>query len=122
MPAGDVATRIEMSREHRTAVLRAAAVPKQAAAVTRAHPGLRQLIKSGHSINFRTVAKAGSVSANFLYTNPELRARIVQLRAQQQRRPGPPPRVNGLVTAPLSAPSPPNSPPNEANTTVKSPN
>ena len=80
-------------RERRIAVLRAASVHKQQDAVGRAEKALRQLIKHGDPINFRAVARAGEVSVNFLYTSHELRARIEQLRAQQNgaRKPSPDP-------------------------------
>jgi hypothetical protein len=57
----------------------------------RANAGLRQLVKDGAEINFRSVARAGNVGLNFLYDHPDLRRRIESLRAQQaaatRRRP-----------------------------------
>lgn len=64
--------------------LQAATAARQADAAKRADAGLRQLIKDGAEINFRSVARAGSVSLNFLYDHPELRQRIEGLRTQQQ--------------------------------------
>ena len=67
-------------------MLRTAAAAKHTAAVQRAESGLRQLVKDGAEINFRSVARAGPVSLDFLYAEPELRARIEHLRAQQLGR------------------------------------
>ena len=60
-----------------------AAAAKHQAAVRRAENGIRKLIKDGAEINFASVARAGSVSIDFLYAQPELRARVEALRAQQ---------------------------------------
>jgi hypothetical protein len=64
--------------------LRFAARSRHADALARADKGLRQLVKSGGEVNFRAVARAGPVSLNFLYEQPDLRKRIEHLRAQQQ--------------------------------------
>ncbi len=69
--------------DRRAAVLRDAANAKHDAAVRRAEAGLRKLIKDGADINFRAVARAGSVSLDFLYAQPQLRARVERLRDQQ---------------------------------------
>ena len=74
-----------MSAERRAEVLRAAAQAKHTAATKRAEAALRTLIKTGALINFRTVATAASVSVDFLYRHPELRARIEHLRSRQQQ-------------------------------------
>jgi hypothetical protein len=70
-------------REQRVARLRAAAARKSAAANQRADTGIRRLLRTGEPISFRAVARAGGVSIDFLYRNPELRQRIEQLRAQR---------------------------------------
>lgn len=67
--------------QRRATALRAAA--RRADAAQRADAGLRQLIKDGAEINFRSVARAGHVGLNFLYDHPDLRRRIEGLRAQQ---------------------------------------
>ena len=64
--------------------LRHAAARKSAAAAARAEDGLRELLRSGQPITFRALARTGGVSVNFLYRHHELRARVEQLRAQQQ--------------------------------------
>ena len=68
--------------------LRAAAQRKRHAAATRAETALNALTNSGEPITFRGLAKAAGVSIDFLYRSP-LRARIEQLRADQQRTPPP---------------------------------
>lgn len=97
--------------ERRAAALRSAAEAKHAAALQRAETGLRRLLKDGAEINFRSVARAGSVSLDFLYAQPELRRRIEGLRAQQQQatvrpsraEPEPDPNCNGNVLRTLTA-------------------
>jgi hypothetical protein len=73
----------------RATALQDAARAKHATALRRAEDGLRRLLKDGDEITFRSVARAGSVSLDFLYAQPDLRSRIEGLRAQQQtaRRP-----------------------------------
>lgn len=82
--------------ERRATALRAAAAARRAGAAQRADAGIRQLIKDGAEINFRSVARAGSVGLNFLYDHPELRRRIEGLRAQQTaaRRRSPTPEAH----------------------------
>lgn len=74
-----------MSAERRAEALHKAAKAKRAAATKRAEVALRKLIKAGEEINFRVVATAADVSVDFLYRQPELRARIEHLRSRQQR-------------------------------------
>lgn len=91
----------------RVDTLTRAAQAKRRAAITRAEAGLRRLVKANTPVNFRSVAKAGGVSLDFLYRNDELRRRIEQLRAQQN--PTPPrsrttaPAEAGSVVASLTA-------------------
>jgi Family of unknown function (DUF6262) len=96
MPPAEPSAEATELRQRRIAALRAAATNKQQAAVGRAEKALRQLIKRGDTINFRSVADAANVSVNFLYTSPGLRATIEQLRAQQNEasRPSPEPGPN----------------------------
>ena len=95
--------------ERRVQALRAAAAARRDAAMKRAEAGLRTLIKDGAEINFRSVARAGSVGLNFLYEHPELRRRIEGLRAQQMAaaRPSPtasePTREDSNIVRALSA-------------------
>ncbi|HZS20075.1 MAG TPA: DUF6262 family protein [Mycobacterium sp.] len=72
--------------------LRQAAARKSAVAKTRADQGLCELIRTGQPITFRGLAQTAGVSLDFLYRNPQIRARVEQLRSQQQRtRPPAPP-------------------------------
>jgi len=66
--------------------LRAAAQRKRQAATERAQTALDALITAGEPITFRGLAKTAGVSIDFLYRSP-LRARVEQLRAEQQRTP-----------------------------------
>ena len=75
--------------ERRATALRRAAGNKRQAAATRAEAAIRQLLKNQEEIHFRSVARTGGVSLDFLYTNPDLRRRIESLRAQQPRTPAP---------------------------------
>jgi hypothetical protein len=78
--------------DRRAAALRQAAQAKRQDAVTRAETAIRALIKSQQDITFRSVARAGGVSLDFLYGNDDLRSRIEKLRGQQKARPVPDPR------------------------------
>lgn len=69
--------------QRRAAALRRAAQAKRQAATARAEGAIRQLIKNKQEINFRSVARAGGVSLDFLYANTGLRYRIESLRSQQ---------------------------------------
>ena len=110
-PAEGSLTAAEL-RQRRIVILQGAAVNKRRVAVARAEKALRHLIKMGKAINFRTVADVGDVSVNFLYTNPDLRARIEHLRALQNppSRPLPTPTADSetsivrTLTAKLSWP------------------
>ena len=66
--------------------LRAAAQRKHDAATQRAETALNALIADGEPITFRGLAKTAGVSIDFLYRSP-LRARVEQLRGEQQRKP-----------------------------------
>ena len=69
--------------QRRAQALRKAASDKHAAATSRAEAAIRQLVKAQHEITFRSVARAGQVSIDFLYGHPDVRARIEKLRSQQ---------------------------------------
>lgn len=64
--------------------------PKHEAAVQSADKAIRRLLKDGDEISFRSVAKAGSVSLDFLYAQQDLRHRIEGLPARQQAAGQPP--------------------------------
>lgn len=69
--------------------LRAAAQRKRHATTQRAETALNALIANSEPITFRGLAKTAGVSIDFLYRSP-LRARVEQLRAEQQRTPAAP--------------------------------
>ena len=81
--------------ERRADALRRAARNKQQAATDRAEAAIRHLVKNQEEINFRSVARAGGLSPDFLYAHPDLRRRIKSLRAQQT----PPPPAPGGTAA-----------------------
>ncbi len=70
-------------RDARVERLRTAAKKKQDAARERAQRGLEALLQAHEPVTFRAVARAGPVSIDFLYREPELRARIEDLRAAE---------------------------------------
>lgn len=78
------------AEQRRAEALRLAARNKREAATARAQRGIRELIKTQQEITFRSVARTGGVSLDFLYANTELRRRIETLRAQQTPQPPPP--------------------------------
>ena len=71
-------------REARIERLGVAAKQKQNAARERAQRGLDRLVEAHEPVTFRAVARAGLVSIDFLYREPELRARIAALRAAER--------------------------------------
>jgi len=67
--------------QRRADALRRAAQAKRQAATARAEAAIRKLVKNQQEISFRSVARAGAVSLDFLYANADLRGRIEALRA-----------------------------------------
>jgi hypothetical protein len=61
--------------------LRQAAAERHADCERRARAALADLIKNEQPINFQAVARAASVSTDFLYAHPQLRHRIEQHRS-----------------------------------------
>ena len=68
--------------DRQTAAVRAAATKRTADAEAHVRKALRAIAASGEGVNFVAVAAAARVSRQFLYSHPELRAEIEQLRAQ----------------------------------------
>lgn len=68
--------------------LQAHADQKRIDTLEKAEAGIRTLLKARRPINFESVAEASGVSRTWLYRQPELRARIEHLRAQQAAQPG----------------------------------
>ncbi len=77
--AGEPAT----AAQRRADALRRAARAKHDTATARAETAIRQLIRTQQNISFRSVARTGGVSLDFLYASAGLRRRIESLRAQQ---------------------------------------
>jgi hypothetical protein len=74
-------------RAKRIATLTAAAQAKSQSKTNDAEQAIRRLIKKGELITFQAVQREARVSHAFLYTHPELRTRIEQLRARNQPTP-----------------------------------
>jgi len=74
-------TQVTSAAHTRATALKKAAAAKQERAVSNADKAIRHLSVNGQDVTFRAVARAGNVSVNFLYNNPELRPRIERLRA-----------------------------------------
>ena len=70
-----------MQPDRRVVALGAAASRRSQAAQHRARTALRALDARGEPVTFQAVAHAAGVSRQWLYTQPELRAEIEQLRA-----------------------------------------
>ncbi|MGW2184095.1 DUF6262 family protein [Streptomyces sp. NPDC001732] len=83
-PSPSLPTGPNTAADRRVEALRKAARDKREQAVQRAENGIRRLIKENEKITFRSVARAASVSLDFLYTHADLRRRIEMLRSQEQ--------------------------------------
>ena len=70
-------------RADNTHHLRRAARDRHESAVARAEQTLRELDRAGQSVSFRSVAACAGVSRAWLYRQPDLRATIERLRAEQ---------------------------------------
>jgi Family of unknown function (DUF6262) len=77
-------------RARRTAVLTAAAKAKSEAKAHAADQAIRRLVKRGEPVTFQAVQREAGVSHAFLYSNPDLRARIERLRSQARPQPAQP--------------------------------
>lgn len=62
--------------------LRSYAQQKRQESFEKVDQGIKQLLRAGRSINFNTVAEASGVSKAWLYKEPDIKARIEQLREQ----------------------------------------
>jgi hypothetical protein len=70
-----------VQHDRRVVALGAAATRRSQAAQTRARSALRALDARGDPVTFQAVALAAGVSRQWLYTQPDLREEIEQLRA-----------------------------------------
>ena len=71
-----------MKNEKKVEGLRANAQRKRQLAIEKTEQGIRTLLKDKRPINFKTVAEVSGVSTAWLYKEPEIKARIEQLREQ----------------------------------------
>jgi hypothetical protein len=80
-----------MTGDHadRVATLAAAARAKSQAKTKAADQAIRALLKRGQPITFQAVARQAGCSHAFLYSHPDLRGRIQQLRARHHPQPQP---------------------------------
>ena len=86
------------ARTKRTQTLAAAAKAKSRAKSEATEKAIRTLIKRGEPITFQAVQREAGVSHAFLYTHPDLRGRIEQLRAQGRPVPAPAPPADEQST------------------------
>ena len=71
-----------MKHERNVEGLRQNAQKKRQEAIKRTDSGIQQLLKEKRSVNFKSVAEVAGVSTAWLYKEPEIKARIEQLREQ----------------------------------------
>lgn len=71
-----------MKHERNVEGLKQNAQKKRQEAIQRTDAGIQQLLKEKRSVNFKTVAEVAGVSTAWLYKEPEIKARIEQLRQQ----------------------------------------
>lgn len=76
-------------RANNTHHLRQASQDRHKSTMARAEHALRQLDRNGQPVTFRAVATAARVSRAWLYRQPDLRATIERLRAEQTSSTGP---------------------------------
>jgi Family of unknown function (DUF6262) len=75
----------EDGKDVRIAALKAAAVAKQQRAAEGLDKAINKLIKSNEPMSFANVAREAGVSISYLYKYPEVKARVLELRQQQQQ-------------------------------------
>jgi hypothetical protein len=79
----------------RSQALRNSAAARSIAAEQRARHAITELNRRGQPVTFLAVAAEAGVSARYLYSHPQLRATIEQIRDEQHRAPSPRhPRAN----------------------------
>jgi hypothetical protein len=76
----------------RSNALRSAAAARSVAAEQRAQHAIAELDRRGQPITFLAVAAEAGVSARYLYSHPQLRATIQQLRDEHHQAQSRPPR------------------------------
>lgn len=76
-----------MNWQRNTDGLAAAAQKKRLAALTKTEAAIKQLLRQGHLVTFASVAQLAGVTRNWLYKQPDLKARITALREQSPAQP-----------------------------------
>lgn len=75
----------EDGKDIRIAALKNAAVAKQQRAAEGLDKAINKLVKSNEPMSFANVAREAGVSISYLYKYPEVKARVLELRQQQQQ-------------------------------------
>jgi hypothetical protein len=75
----------EDGKDIRIAALKTAAIAKQQRAAEGLDKAINKLMKSNEPMSFANVAREASVSISYLYKYPEVKARVLELRQQQQQ-------------------------------------
>jgi Family of unknown function (DUF6262) len=75
----------EDGKDIRIAALKNAAIAKQQRAAEGLDKAINKLIKSNEPMSFANVAREAGVSISYLYKYPEVKARVLELRQQQQQ-------------------------------------
>ncbi len=81
-----------MKHERNVEGLRQNAQQKRQEAIKRTDVGIQQLLKEKRSVNFKSVSEVAGVSTAWLYKQPEIKARIEQLREQGNQTKKAPPK------------------------------
>jgi Family of unknown function (DUF6262) len=75
----------EDGKDIRIAALKTAAIAKQQRAAEGLDKAINKLMKSNEPMSFANVAREAGVSISYLYKYPEVKARVLELRQQQQQ-------------------------------------
>jgi Family of unknown function (DUF6262) len=75
----------EDGKDIRIAALKTAAIAKQQRAAEGLDKAINKLIKSNEPMSFANVAREAGVSISYLYKYPAVKARVLELRQQQQQ-------------------------------------
>lgn len=79
-----------MTHQRNVEGLRQSAKQRHEETMQRLEHGLRELVRTGRPITFQTVAAVAGVSTAWLYQHPEVKERIIGLRAQSADHRAPP--------------------------------
>lgn len=79
------------NKQQRIDTLKEAARRKSEEKIKAAEAAIRRLVKRGEQVTFQAIQREAGVSPNFLYKNPDLRARIEHQRRTHHPAPRPVP-------------------------------